>query len=298
MAESRLGPNTKVVEGKEMKKWSKKRSHLQTQREKIDPIAKRKLTAMDQGQLVKKVGQDVLLGLKKNCTQLPDNLVGLDDHVKAMMELLNVNSNGMRACGFYPRDGLNALVVRSMIKIEDDNKLRMHDQLRDLGREIVYEENMAKPGKRRRLWCSEQASKLWEGCMLRQLDGPAQLKSVRYLNMHGCWDLEMLLDLSNFKKLKKLDIAWCEKLIEMQGLDRLLHGLLNLRMQKKLDLRGYGYLGKLGEVGVLESLEHLDMRHCKSIERLPDLLNLTKLKKLKLAGCKMLREVKGISVLK
>ncbi|KAM7469295.1 hypothetical protein LguiA_007478 [Lonicera macranthoides] len=69
------------------------------------------------------------------------------------------------ACGFYPRDGLNALVLRSMIKIEDD-KLRMHDQLRDLGREIVREENIAKPGKRSRLWFSEQASKLWEGRMI------------------------------------------------------------------------------------------------------------------------------------
>ncbi|KAM7522816.1 hypothetical protein LguiA_012718 [Lonicera macranthoides] len=74
------------------------------------------------------------------------------------------------ACGFYPRDGLNALVLGSMIKIEDDNKLRMHDQLRDLGRQIVREENMDKPGECSRLWCSEQASKLWEGRMGMELD--------------------------------------------------------------------------------------------------------------------------------
>ncbi|KAM7522824.1 hypothetical protein LguiA_012726 [Lonicera macranthoides] len=70
------------------------------------------------------------------------------------------------ACGFYPRDGLNALVLKSMIKIEDDNKLGMHDQLRDLGRQIVREENMDKPGECSRLWCSEQASELWEGRMV------------------------------------------------------------------------------------------------------------------------------------
>ncbi|KAM7522806.1 hypothetical protein LguiA_012708 [Lonicera macranthoides] len=72
----------------------------------------------------------------------------------------------LEACGFYPINGLIALVHRSMIKIEGDNKLRMHDQLRDLGRQIVREENRAKPGKRSRLWCSEQASKLWEGRMV------------------------------------------------------------------------------------------------------------------------------------
>ncbi|KAM7528402.1 hypothetical protein LguiB_031812 [Lonicera macranthoides] len=71
------------------------------------------------------------------------------------------------ACGFYPKDGLDALELRSMIKMEG-NKLKMHDQLRDLGREIVREENMAKVGMRSRLWCSEQASKLWEGRMVTQ----------------------------------------------------------------------------------------------------------------------------------
>ncbi|XP_039157815.1 disease resistance protein RUN1-like [Eucalyptus grandis] len=45
------------------------------------------------------------------------------------------------ACGFFPSEGIEALIFMSLIKVGNDHKLKMHDQLRDLGREIVCEEN-------------------------------------------------------------------------------------------------------------------------------------------------------------
>ncbi|KAM7461457.1 hypothetical protein LguiA_029578 [Lonicera macranthoides] len=61
-------------------------------------------------------------------------------------------------CKFFPLAGINALVRRSLITIrEEDNTLRMHDQLRELGRQIVHDENKDEPGKRSRLWCPEEA---------------------------------------------------------------------------------------------------------------------------------------------
>ncbi|XP_039166202.1 disease resistance protein RUN1-like [Eucalyptus grandis] len=56
------------------------------------------------------------------------------------------------ACGFFPGKGIEVLNLMSLIKITDDGKLMMHDQLRDLGREIVRQENLKKPQKRSRLW--------------------------------------------------------------------------------------------------------------------------------------------------
>ncbi|KAM7462361.1 hypothetical protein LguiA_030482 [Lonicera macranthoides] len=60
-------------------------------------------------------------------------------------------------CELYPRNGINTLVLRSLVKVGDDNTLRMHDQLRDLGREIVREENFNEPAERSRVWRPEEA---------------------------------------------------------------------------------------------------------------------------------------------
>lgn len=56
-------------------------------------------------------------------------------------------------CKFYAKEGIKALVRRSLITVkdEDDKILRMHDQLRELGRQIV-KQNLADPGERSRLW--------------------------------------------------------------------------------------------------------------------------------------------------
>jgi hypothetical protein len=43
-------------------------------------------------------------------------------------------------CGFYPRVAIDVLVRKSLITIDDDNRVIMHDQLIDLGRQIVREE--------------------------------------------------------------------------------------------------------------------------------------------------------------
>ncbi|KAM7473330.1 hypothetical protein LguiB_020573 [Lonicera macranthoides] len=65
-------------------------------------------------------------------------------------------------CEFYPRNVLNVLVCRSLITVGNDNILKMHDQLRDLGRQIVREGKLDKWGKWSRLW---QDDKALEVCM-------------------------------------------------------------------------------------------------------------------------------------
>ncbi|XP_030466180.2 disease resistance protein L6-like [Syzygium oleosum] len=57
------------------------------------------------------------------------------------------------ACEFHPE--IEDLVRMSLIKIKDNNKFWMHNQLRDLGREIVHKESPKNLGKRSRLWTSE-----------------------------------------------------------------------------------------------------------------------------------------------
>lgn len=40
---------------------------------------------------------------------------------------------------FYPNQGIEELKLRCLIKVRDDGKLMMHDQLRDFERSIIYE---------------------------------------------------------------------------------------------------------------------------------------------------------------
>ncbi|KAI6684851.1 hypothetical protein NL676_030764, partial [Syzygium grande] len=64
-------------------------------------------------------------------------------------------------CGFYPSQGIEELKLRCFIKIDEDGKLRMHDQLRDLGRKIVHQEGPAE--RRSRLWVNQEASSVLMG---------------------------------------------------------------------------------------------------------------------------------------
>lgn len=58
----------------------------------------------------------------------------------------------LNGCGLYANIGIPVLIERSLIKVGKNNKLGMHDLLRDMGREIVRESSGKVPGKRSRLW--------------------------------------------------------------------------------------------------------------------------------------------------
>lgn len=67
-------------------------------------------------------------------------------------------SHMWKACHFTtPASAIQDLCLRALIKIRDDNKLWMHDILRDLGKEIVRQKGQYELGKQSRLWCSKDA---------------------------------------------------------------------------------------------------------------------------------------------
>ncbi|KAK7243137.1 hypothetical protein RIF29_37924 [Crotalaria pallida] len=59
--------------------------------------------------------------------------------------------DSLRGCGFRGEIAITVLVEKCLIKIID-NTLWMHDQIRDMGRQIVLDENLLDPGMRSRLW--------------------------------------------------------------------------------------------------------------------------------------------------
>ncbi|XP_039032338.1 TMV resistance protein N-like [Hibiscus syriacus] len=55
-------------------------------------------------------------------------------------------------CEFFPDIGIDVLAMKSLVAVDEDNKLWMHDLLQEMGRKIVWEKSIDEPGKRCRLW--------------------------------------------------------------------------------------------------------------------------------------------------
>uniref|UniRef100_A0A2P2MP73 TMV resistance protein N-like n=1 Tax=Rhizophora mucronata TaxID=61149 RepID=A0A2P2MP73_RHIMU len=58
----------------------------------------------------------------------------------------------LKGCGFRAETAITNLTAKCLIKIREDFTLWMHDQVRDMGRQIVQHKNLVNPGMHSRLW--------------------------------------------------------------------------------------------------------------------------------------------------
>ena len=65
----------------------------------------------------------------------------------------------LNSCNLYPIIGIQRLIEKCLITIDQYDKLWMHDLIQQMGRKIVRQESPKIPGKRSRLWCYEDAIK-------------------------------------------------------------------------------------------------------------------------------------------
>ncbi|KAK9276102.1 hypothetical protein L1049_005633 [Liquidambar formosana] len=71
----------------------------------------------------------------------------------------------LKGCGFRAEIAVVVLTAKSLIKITEDSTLWMHDQLRDMGKQIVRQENLVDPGMRSRLWDRDEIMTVLKGEM-------------------------------------------------------------------------------------------------------------------------------------
>ncbi|XP_039059140.1 TMV resistance protein N-like [Hibiscus syriacus] len=55
-------------------------------------------------------------------------------------------------CEFFPDIGIDVLIKKSLLTVDESNKMWMHNLLQEMGRRIVREKSIEEPGKRCRLW--------------------------------------------------------------------------------------------------------------------------------------------------
>ncbi|KAL3745207.1 hypothetical protein ACJRO7_014338 [Eucalyptus globulus] len=136
------------------------------------------------------------------------------------------------ACSFFPGNGIEVLSLMSLVKIDKDGKLMMHDQLRKFGREIVRLENPKEPQEHSRLWIYKEAVDV--------LDNNKMATKLKVLNLSHCHYLRRTPDLSTFKSLEILVLEECWKLEEIHP-----------------------------SIGDIKTLTSLNVRRCWRLEELP-----------------------------
>ncbi|CAN1227711.1 Disease resistance protein L6 [Linum grandiflorum] len=144
------------------------------------------------------------------------------------------------ACDFYPEIGVDALILKSLIKINDKNEFWMHDSIRDLGRAIVREKD---PWRGSRIWDSEDVQDI-----LMNEKVARNLKSIR---LYNCYSLQRAPDLSQCENLELIDIDFCT---EMSGE---LH-IGNLENLKVLKISFTKITDLTGDIGLLQNLQEIN----------------------------------------
>ncbi|KAL3745883.1 hypothetical protein ACJRO7_014908 [Eucalyptus globulus] len=195
-------------------------------------------------------------------------------------------------CGYFPSIAMRVLSQRSFIKIKEDNRFWMHDQVRDFGRYIVLQ---IYPCKFCRVWIREDALKLLEGkkrnedvvALSLTSDGCSRsieskelvaLPNLRFFRMKGI-DI-----LGNFENLLS-ELRWFSWEITHKEFYAKSFQFPNLVV---LDLSRSNVeddWGGWSQMQMTKKLKILDLTDCTKLTRAPDFSNFTSLETLVLARC-------------
>ncbi|XP_071724574.1 disease resistance protein L6-like [Rutidosis leptorrhynchoides] len=195
-------------------------------------------------------------------------------------------------CEYHPYNAIEILYHMSLIKIKHDNTFWMHDQVRDLGRAIVCEENFKEPHKRSRVWNHKEAlsileqkkgSKKIEALSLGShgvIIMPSEVAKLRHLRFLDGNEMFFVGDFNNLlSNLRWLSWRWCP----FEFVATNFH-LVNLIV---LDL-SHSYVSEKwigwNQIRVASKLKVLDLSNCNDLTRMPD-LSMLLLTALNLNGC-------------
>ncbi|CAI0428189.1 unnamed protein product [Linum tenue] len=186
-------------------------------------------------------------------------------------------------CKFDPTININLLIQRSMVKIGDDSRFQMHDQLRDMGREIVRRESIEYPWTRSRIWTEETAQEL-----LHENKGTEQVKAIEVTLPGRERSLELTSEcFVNLSRLRYFNASAQRiklsgdfnnllpnlKWLRMKFLEEDDDPLINLHMKNLviLDLGASNDWGGWTHLKTANKLKILNLSSCWKMSKLPEL---------------------------
>ncbi|TYJ41357.1 hypothetical protein E1A91_A03G015700v1 [Gossypium mustelinum] len=225
-------------------------------------------------------------------------------------------------CDFSTTIGIENLVGRSLLTINENNKLMMHQMIRDMGREIIRQES-SDIGKRRRLWHKDAFDVIREKigsktikCLTLDLKGLLEDKAKRtnttlHFPKHSKSQFPMSndVDMENqaFAKMKRLKLLQLDN-VRLKGYfkdfpKRLRwlrwHGFcmqsfpvdFDINELVVLDMRNSKLKQVWKDTECLPNLKILNLNHSHSLLKTPSFSGLPRLEKLMLKDCINLVEV-------
>ncbi|KAE8664423.1 Cullin-associated and neddylation dissociated [Hibiscus syriacus] len=125
-------------------------------------------------------------------------------------------------CEFFPDIGIDVLIKKSLLTVNENNKLWMHNLLQEMGRKIVREKCIEEPGKRCRLWEEKDVyhvltkNTATEGIEAMIIGNERESKKMLNLNV------DALSKMKKLRLLKVLCLSNCDDLKYLSGELRLL----------------------------------------------------------------------------
>ncbi|XVF70273.1 hypothetical protein PTKIN_Ptkin11bG0148000 [Pterospermum kingtungense] len=228
-------------------------------------------------------------------------------------------------CEFFPSIGIDVLHRKSLITIDENNVLGMHDLLQEMGRKIVREKSLYEPGRRCRLWeerdvyhvlMKHTATDVVEGMVIdnkREQSKVFTLSSDAFLRMKKLRLLRVLC-LLNSHDLKFLSnelrlFEWHDYplkfmpscfqpdnlvalLLPNSCIEQLWKDSRLLYKLQILNLEGSKNLIKTPDFEMIPNIESLNFEACtKLVDLHPSIAFLRRLKLLNLSNCKKLRSL-------
>ncbi|XP_022743332.1 TMV resistance protein N-like isoform X1 [Durio zibethinus] len=225
-------------------------------------------------------------------------------------------------CDFYTTVGIENLIGRSLLIINEKNKLMMHQMVRDMGKEIIRQES-PDPGKRSRLWDKDAFDVIREKIgsktiksLTVDLQGLLENKSKRTTpGLHFAKHSKNLFVMSNevdieteaFAKMQRLKLLQLDYVKLKGDFKDFPKGLIWLRWHgfplqslptdfdiKRLvvlDMRNSNLKHFWKDTECLPNLKILNLNHSHGLLKTPNFLGLPSLEKLMLKDCIKLTEV-------
>ncbi|KAF8038106.1 hypothetical protein BT93_B0842 [Corymbia citriodora subsp. variegata] len=206
-------------------------------------------------------------------------------------------------CNLYPERGIDGLTCRCLIKILDNDKFWMHDQLKALGRQIVCKESPRDFGKRSRLWTPQEALQIIrtkerkDNIEALEIYGPPgsieitseQFEQLPYLRFLKFGNGTFVGDFTKYPS-KLRWISWSNPPKNFRAVNMYLDHLLVF----KLDNGDFTDDSKAWDlIKGVRNLKVLSLTKCHSITTMPDFSKCTGLERLTLGRCNRLKRIES-----